>query len=614
MPLKKLQLKPGVNREGTSYSTEGGWYECDRVRFRQGSPEQVGGWRPISSFTFLGVCRSLWSWVTLGSVPLTGVGTNLKFYIESGGEYNDITPLRDTTVLTDPFTTEAGSPVVTIADPSPGFINGDFVTFSGATAVGGLTLNGEFQLNKLTEFTYTITAPDNASATTTGGGTVTAEYQINVGPESSVAVTGWSANAWGLGEWGVGLEGAEGLRLWSQSNFGEDLVFAANKSPVFYWDSSSTLSARAVPLSARPGANEVPLLVNSLLISDTSRFIFCFGTNEVFSTDFDPMLIRWSDQENAAEWQPTPTNQAGSLRLSRGSRIVAAIQSRQEVLVWTDSALYSLQYVGAPAVWSATLVGENISIASQNSVAYSNGAVYWMGREKFYMYSGRTQPLVCDVRRFVFDGLCRDNYPQVFAGTNERFHEIWWFYCSNGGSVADRYVVYNYMEGVWYYGTMERTAWAESGLRSYPIAATYAKTIVNHEIGVDDDVDGDPLPMNSYIHSSEFDIDDGHQFSFIWRILPDVNFIGSTAELPALTMSLFPMANSGSGYNDPLSEGGTNAGRVTRSAVLPIEQYTGQLNTRVRGRKISMRIESADLGVTWQLGSPAIDIRPDGRR
>ena len=615
MALKKLQLKPGLNRERTRYTNEGGWYDCDKVRFRQGYPEQIGGWEPISSKTFLGVCRSLWSWVTLGSIELTGVGTNLKFYIESGGDYNDITPLRDTVALTDPFDTTLGSATVTVTDAAGGYVEGDFVTFSGAAAVGGLTLNGEFQILTATTTTYTIEASIVATSTATGGGAgVSAAYQIKVGPESTIPIVGWGASAWGDGAWGEGLVGDEALRLWSQGNFGEDLIFGPKGYPIYYWDATSELTSRAVALSSLAGANEVPLSQNLILISDINRFVFVFGTNEVFDTAFDPMVIRWSDQENAVEWEPLATNQAGSLRLSRGSEIVAAIQSRQEILVWTDSALYSLQFVGSPAVWSTTLVGENISIVSQNAVGYSNGTVFWMGRDKFYTYNGRTQPLVCDIRKFVFDNLNKSSYSQVFAGTNERFHEVWWFYTTGDSSMSDRYVVYNHVEGVWYYGTMSRSAWSDSGLRNYPISASSANTLVNHEIGTDDNVDGVAVPMRSYIQSSEFDIDDGNSFSFIWRVLPDVAFDGSTAEAPSLLMSLFPMANPGAGYNDPLSVGGVNTRSVVRSATLPIQQFTGQINTRVRGRQMSFRVESSDLGVMWQLGSPSIDIRPDGRR
>lgn len=614
MALKKLLLKAGVNRENTRYTNEGGWFESDKVRFRQGTPEKIGGWERISASTFLGICRSLWAWVTLGSIRFIAVGTNLKFYLEEGGSYNDITPLRATESLTDPFETTSGSPIVEVTDAAGGYIDGDFVTFSGASAVGGLTIDGEYQISYTSGSTYTIDAGTNATSSATGGGSVTAAYQINVGPAFSVPLTGWGAGAWGAGTWGVGTTSAEPLRLWSQSNFGEDLVFGPRGGAIYYWDATSGATTRGVLLSSLGGASGVPTVQNYILISDISRFVFCFGSNDIGTATQDPMLIRWSDQEDATNWTPAATNQAGSLRLSRGTEIVTAAQSRQEVLVWTNSAMYSLQYVGAPAVWTAQLVGENTSIASQNAVAYANGVAYWMGIDKFYKYDGRTQALPCDLRKFVFNDFNDLQYNQVFAGTNEAFHEVWWFYCSANSSTVDRYVVYNYVQNIWYYGTMARTAWLDSGLRNYPLAATYSNNLVNHEFGVDDNETGTPVAINAYISSAEFDLDDGHKFAFIWRVLPDITFDGSTAGSPQATMTLLPLKSSGSGYNDPASEGGTNSSTVTRTAVLPVEQYTGQIYTRVRGRQLAMKIESDALGVHWQLGAPRIDMRPDGRR
>jgi len=614
MALKKLLLKAGVNRENTRYTNEGGWFESDKVRFRQGTPEKIGGWERISASTFLGICRSLWAWVTLGSIRFIAVGTNLKFYLEEGGSYNDITPLRATESLTDPFETTSGSPIVEVTDAAGGYIDGDFVTFSGASAVGGLTIDGEYQISYTSGSTYTIDAGTNATSSATGGGSVTAAYQINVGPAFSIPLTGWGAGAWGAGTWGVGTTSAEPLRLWSQSNFGEDLVFGPRGGAIYYWDATSGATTRGVLLSSLGGASGVPTVQNYILISDISRFVFCFGSNDIGTATQDPMLIRWSDQEDATNWTPAATNQAGSLRLSRGTEIVTAAQSRQEVLVWTNSAMYSLQYVGAPAVWTAQLVGENTSIASQNAVAYANGVAYWMGIDKFYKYDGRTQALPCDLRKFVFNDFNDLQYNQVFAGTNEAFHEVWWFYCSANSSTVDRYVVYNYVQNIWYYGTMARTAWLDSGLRNYPLAATYSNNLVNHEFGVDDNETGTPAAINAYISSAEFDLDDGHKFAFIWRVLPDITFEGSTAGSPQATMTLLPLKSSGSGYNDPASEGGTNSSTVTRTAVLPVEQYTGQIYTRVRGRQLAMKIESDALGVHWQLGAPRIDMRPDGRR
>jgi len=356
------------------------------------------------------------------------------------------------------------------------------------------------------------------------------------------------------------------------------------------------------------------------LVSDISRFVFAFGCNDYGSATVDPMLIRWSDQEDPYNWTPASTNQAGFLRLSRGSEIVTATQSRQEVLVWTDAALYSLQYVGAPIVWGAQIVGENISIVGQNAVAYATGVAYWMGKDKFYKYDGRTQTLNCDLRRYVSSDINTSQYAQVCAGTNEGFNEIWWFYCSANSLDIDKYVVYNYAENIWHYGNMARTAWLDSGLRDHPLAATYYNNLVNHEQGLDDNATGTTLPIEAYIISAQFDLDDGHNFMFVWRVLPDMTFEGSTAASPSATMYLLPLKNSGSGYTvDPATDANHSVANesfatITRIATLPVEQYTGQIFTRVRGRQMSIKVESTELGVNWQLGSPRIDMRSDGRR
>jgi len=619
MPLQKIVFKPGVNRENTRYTTEGGWYDCDKIRFRQGTPEKIGGWARISAATFLGVCRSLWNWVTLGSQNLLGVGTNLKFYIENGGFYNDITPLRKTaaTLGNNPFSTQINSTTVTVTDATGGYANGAYVTFSGATAVGGLTLNGEYQLSTIgtSATTYTITAASQASSTAVGGGaSVLAAYQVNPGPAYALPLVGWGAGAWGSGAWGIGSTSTDALRIWNQNNFGQDLIFGPRGGGLYYWDAASGLTTRGVLLSSLPGASGVPLYQNYMLISDASRFVLAFGTNELGDTILDPMLIRWSDQEDAVQWTPSITNQAGSIRLSHGSRIVTAMQSRQEIVVWTDASVYSLQYLGPPYVWSSQLLADNISIVGPNATALASGVVYWMGVDKFYKYDGRTQTLRCDLREYIFSDINQAQYEQVFASTNEGFNEVWWFYCSANSNAIDKYVVYNYQEDVWYYGTMARTAWLDSGLRNYPIAATYNYNIVNHEQGVDDNITGTELPIEAYITSSEFDIGDGHNFGFVWRILPDLTFRGSTTTNPQATMYLMPLQNSGSGYNDPASVGGSDNGVVTRTAVIPVEQFTGQINTRVRGRQMAFKIDSDALGVTWQLGAPRMDIRPDGRR
>lgn len=700
--LKKLQIRPGVNRENTRYHNENGWYECDKIRFRQGTPEKIGGWQPFQSpiQTFLGVCRALWNWVTLGGLNLIAVGTNLKYYISQGGAYNDITPIRSAVTLTNPFTTTSGSQTVTVTDANGGYQSDDFVSFYPAVTVNGVTISGQYQLTVVSATTYTIDVGTNASSSGAGvGGTVYAVYQINTGPSYVQPLVGWGAGAWGAGAWGIGQTSSDPIRLWSQSNFGEDLIFGPRGGGIYYWDAtigslplpcsitiaspgvvsvssvnipdgtpirivttgalptgltvgtqyyvvnastttfelaataggtpivtsgsqsgSHTILANAPLLSAWGGATDVPVKQNFILVSDINRFVFTLGCSEYSTNVFDPMLIRWSDQEDPYNWTPAATNQAGFLRLSRGSEIVTGTQSRQEILVWTDAALYSLQYLGAPIVWGAQLVGENISIASENAVAYANGVSYWMGKDKFYKYDGRVQPLRCDLRRYIFEDLNQSQYAQIFSGTNEGFYEIWWFYCSAGSELIDKYVIYNYMEDIWYYGTMARTAWLDSGLREYPLASTYSNTLVNHEDGINDNEAGTESAITSYITSAEFDLDDGHKFMFVWRMLPDITFSGSTADSPKVTMYLLPLKNSGSGYSvnpgvdDNHSEGYFSYANVTRTAVVPVEEFTGQVYTRVRARQLAMKVESNDLDVTWQLGSPRLDMRPDGRR
>ena len=627
MPLKKILVRPGVARENTRYLSENvgptgvngsyaaGWYDCDKIRFRSGSAEKLGGWEPFSTSYYLGICRSLNNWVTLGGNELIGVGTNLKFYVNQGGSYYDITPLRDTETLTNPFETTSGSPIVVVTDAAGGYTDGDFVTFSGATVVGGLDLNGEYQISANTAGEYSITAASNASSTAVGGGTVTAAYQVNIGPAVVAPLTGWGAGAWGTGAWGIGSSSADSLRIWSQSNFGEDLVFAPRGGGLYYWDASAGVASnRGVNVTTLAGASDVPTKVNITYVSDISRFVFCFGCTDLSSVVLDPMLIRWSDQESVVDWTPSALNQAGSLRLSQGSEIVSVIQSRQELLVWTDAAMYSLQYLGAPEGWGATLVGENISIAGQKSVSLASGITYWMGIDKFYKYDGRTQTMRCDLRQYIFSDINTAQMEQVVCGTNEGFNEVWWFYCSANSVVLDRYVIYNYLEDIWYYGNMSRTAWLDSGLQAGPIAATYVNNLVSHEVGNDDNLNGTPVAMESFITSAEFDLDDGHKFSFVWRMLPDVTFRGSDVQNPSIVMSLLPLKNSGSGYTTPASVGLTNSASVTRTVDLPVEQFTGQVYTRIRARQMAMKITSTGLGVAWQLGAPRIDIRPDGSR
>ena len=698
MPLQKITLKSGVNREGTRYAREGGYYESDNVRFRQGTPEKIGGWIRISANTFLGVCRSLWNWVTFAYQNLIGLGTHLKFYILNGGAYYDITPTQTVHTLTNPFATVNGSTTVTVTDATGGYVNNDFVTYTGATAVGGLTIAGEYQITLVTSSTYTITAASAATSTASGGGTVYAVYQINTGPAFAVPQVGWGAGAWSSGVWGTSATSTEAMRIWNQFNFGEDLIYGPRGGPLYYWDatigyqaatitmtianpcvvtstlvipdltaivletsgalptgllvgttyytrfvSSTTfnlsltpvgaliittgsqsgthqISQRGVLVSQLNGASSVPLSQIFFLVSDASRFVLCFGTNDIGATVVNPLLIRWSDQESVVEWSPSITNQSGSITLSHGSTIVTAIQSKQEIVVFTDAALYSIQYLGPPYVWGSQLLADNTSLAGPNAVALAAGIIYWMGIDKFYKYDGRLQTLNCDLLRYVYNDIDRSQFDQVYAATNEGFNEVWWFYPSNGSTTNDSYVVFNYVENVWYYGTMARTAWLDSGLQDYPVAATYSNNLVQHELGVDDGTAATAVPITAFITSSQFDIGDGHNFAFVWRMLPDLTFNGSTdGTTPSLTMQLLPLQNSGSGFNNPKSVGGDSSsaeGVVTATQTYPIDldTYNGQLNIRVRARQMAMKISSNTLGTQWQLGAPRIDIRPDGRR
>jgi len=707
VPLQKVIFKPGVNRENTRYTTEGGWYECDKVRFRQGNPEKIGGWTPFSGTTFEGVCRSLWNWVNLAAENLVGVGTNLKFYILKGGSYNDITPIRSTVTLTNPFVATLNSSTITVTDNDHGAVDDDYVIFSGAGIVGlggnitSAVLTGTFQLTYIDANSYSITVSATANATdvagSPGGGTVVTQYETNTGPSYQVPLVGWGAGPWGGGTWGNGQETSSSLQLWNQRNFGEDLIYGPRGQGVYYWNASvgyapiqititiaapgvitlpsgflfpdgtaitftstgalptglavgtvyfvvnstgvtfnvatyidgpaitftgaqsgtQRISARGVNISAA-GDADAPLFQNFIEVSDVSRFVLVFGTNDYGQTYLDPMLIRWSDQESPYTWTPAATNQAGSLRLSQGSEIITTLQMRQEIVVFTDSSIYSLQYVGAPFVWTAQILGSNVSIIGPNAACIASGRTYWMGVDKFYVYDGRVQTLNCDLRRYIFSDFNNLQTQQVYAGTNEGFNEVWWFYCSNESNVIDRYVIYNYLENVWYYGTMGRTAWLDSGLLPHPIAATYSQELVQHEDGVDSYDLGNVSAINAYVSSSEFDIGDGHNFGYIWRVLPDLTFTGSNPvagqagsgiPTPAVTMTLYPLQNSGSGTGSSASAGVTKG-----SNYVITEEFTGQVYTRVRGRQLIFKIESTNLGTTWQLGAPRIDIRPDGRR
>jgi len=620
--LKKIKFAPGVNRENTRYAAEGTWYETNKVRFRLGLPQKIGGWQRLSANTFLGICRAMTNWATLAGQNLVSVGTNLKYYIERGGSYFDVTPIRLTTAAGDvTFAATNGSAVLTVTDIDHGAQQGDYVTFSGAVSLGGnitaAVLNQEYSIASIIDddnYTIVATATANSSDSGDGGAAVVAAYQIPVGNELEVPFTGWGAGRWGFGTWGFGGTTIAPMRLWSQNNFGEDLFFTYRGGKPFYWDASGGVTTRAVYVSSLGGASDVPTVANIAFVSDIFRFAFCFGANEIGSAVIDPMLIRWSDQEDVANWTPSTTNQAGSLRVSKGTQIITVKQARQEVLVFTDSAVYGLQYLGAPEVWGAQLLGDNITVISPNAVTYANNVAYWMGKDKFYYYDGTVKTLTCTVRSYVFDDINKQQFNQVVCGTNEQFDEIWWFYPSAGSNENDRYVIYNYVENAWYYGTLSRSAWLDSDLRDYPIAATYSNNLVYHENGVDSNESGTPTAITATIVSAEFDVDDGDRFMLINRVLPDITFQGSTADAPSVSMTLLPLENSGSGYYNPASVGGNSANTISRITTVPIEEFTGQVYVRIRGRQMAFKIESTALGVTWKLGAPRFDMIPAGRR
>ena len=954
--LQKLQFRPGLNREGTDYSNEGGWYDGNKIRFRSGYPEKIGGWSRYSNNTFTGICRSLWNWTDLSNNNYLGVGTSVKYYIENGGTFNDITPIVKSNTLTNPFTTVSGSATVTVTDGTYNPSIGDYVVFSGAVVVNGITISGEYVVTAVpSSITYQVVAANVASGSGSGGGTVVTQYEYPVGLDVYLQNNGWGAGPWsptvtvsatnpfattngsgtvsvtqtahgmytgnyvafrnasavgGLSAailnatffitvvdantytiktngntgsvtatsgatgggtvtiypanngtlpsaqtltgpfttvsgsnivtvtvpsggtipakyssvvftgasavggitvngiyvvqsvstsssvnsytiiassnassaatgggtvsayylsvrgWGSAFTSGIGqqLRLWSNDNFGQDLVIAPRGGGIYYWQDSNGVSTRAqslqslanaatlytttatfssgvttitlanvdglvdgcyisgtgipagtvvsgtyiqgstsVPISSTTtlassgtytvtySGQYVPNTTNQIISSAIQRFVIAFGANSYIPggpvSTFNPMLVRWSDQSNPYQWVPSVTNQAGEFALTNGSYIVEARTTRQEILIWTDSALYSMQYLGAPYVWGFNILMDNITIIAPNSAITINNVTYWMGKEKFYMYSGRVETLPCSLRQYIFDDINQDQAYQVFAGANEGYNEVWWFYCSNGSNAVDKYVIYNYLDRVWYYGSMSRTAWLDSGLRPYPMAANYipastftgsitgttltvtnvssgtlsigavitgtgvssGTTIVNyisgssgvgtylvnnsqstssttmvisgnigrilyHESNVDNVEGLTPIPIDAYVQSSDFDIGDGHNFGFVWRILPDVNFNGSNVDAPSVTMTIKPRQNSGSAYGQADNPAVQSYDSYSVRHTYNIQQFDGQVYTRLRGRQMAFRIESSNLGVAWQLGTPRIDIRPDGRR
>jgi hypothetical protein len=854
MPLQKLIFKPGINKEGTNYTNEGGWFDCDKVRFRSGNAEKIGGWTRLSNNTFVGICRALWNWGTLAGANLLGVGTSKKYYVENGGTYNDVTPLllntsgsTTTTLGATPLATTAGSSIVTVADGVSGISPsvGDYVIITSTATVGGLSVNGQYEITTVIDtITYKIDVTLTASTTTTGGGTVTAQYLYPVGNDVYIVSNGWGAGAWsptapvalgispftvnansstvtvtqnsngylttagaftvgkqykivsvgstsftsigasantvgiiftatgvgtgsgtasivwvafsgatdviptpaiygfsgtvgfdtgtygmlgtatgvsvyatslnktfeityvdantytitlpnanagsfstgltyiitsvgttsftaigassntvgvsfvatgpgsgtgtasitslhstvgggttataypeyGIRPWGSAADVGIGsqLRLWTNDNFGQDLIIAPRGGGIYYWSAVTGVSVRAVLLNTLSTSlgyqgQFVPNTTNQIIGSAIQRFVIAMGANPYDPTDaetpFDPLLVRWADQENPYEWVPAVTNQAGEFRLNIGSYIVCARSTRQEILVWTDAAIYSMQYLGPPYVWGFQLLQDNISIMGPNASITVNNITYWMGTDKFYRYTGRVETLPCSLRQYVYQDINQSQNFQVFAGSIEGYNEIWWFYCSANSTTVDRYVIYDYLDDVWSYGTMSRTAWLDSGLRQYPMGADTANyRILYHENGTDDVSGLTAVPIVSYIQSSDFDIGEGHNFGFVWRILPDLTFNGSTSGIPQVNMVVIPRVNSGTSYGNPDPQAVVSAQSYANQRTYAVQQFTGQVYTRIRGRQMAFRIESNELGVAWQIGYPRIDIRPDGRR
>ena len=725
MPLQKLQFRPGVNREGTTLANEGGWFECDKIRFRSGYPEKLGGWvqdtgtaeatlQPPAG-SYWGVCRSMWNWNSLAGNNYLALGTNLKYYIQNGpdGLFYDVTPIRDTNAgVTNAFTTTNASTTVTVNDPGHGAVNNDFVTISAVGgAVNGIpaaSLNKEFQITYLNanQYNITVSAPATSSGT---AGTATLTYQINTGLATYTVATGWGAGAWGgyasgtatttlnedldASETSIDVVSAAGLisagtividtesitysgistntltgcvrgangttaathltgatvtqvtsafsgwgqasstggvgqqlRLWSQSNFGEDLIFNPRGGAMYYWavNANPNIFNRGVAMVAGATVNgatmdtTTPSLVNYVMVSDSSRFVVCFGCNDptgaYATTVLDPLQVRWSQQEEFYTWTPDTTNQAGDFRLSRGSEIVTAQQTRQEILVFTDAAVYSMQYLGPPYVWGFQIMGDNISIAGPNVVSTANNITYWMGTDKFYMYSGRVETLPSTLRQYVYDDINMLQSYQFFSGTNEGYNEVWWFYCSANSTVVDKYVVFNYLERTWYYGTMERTYWLDSPLREEPMAAGYNGQLLYHETGNDDGTTTPPSPIVSYCQSSDFDIGDGHNFGLVSRIIPDVTFDGSDSAVPTVTFTVRPRQNPGANYGTSNSPDVDSTQSYVNQRTYNVQQFTQYVYVRVRGRQMAFRVGSSDLGTAWQLGAPRLDVRPDGRR
>jgi hypothetical protein len=638
MPLTKLQFKPGVNKETTSYANEGGWFDVDKVRFRFGMPEKIGGWVKRSSDSFLGTCRALHPWMTLSLDKFIGVGTSLKYYIDQGGGLVDITPLRRTTSAgSTTFAATNGDATITVTEASHGAVANDFVTFSAAASLGGnitaAVLNQEYQVATIVnDNNYTIEARAvanvgditvngqytptpvlaNSSDTGNGGSSVVANYQVNVGLDTTVFSNGWSAGTWGRQGWGQAADVTvltDTLRIWSHDNFGEDLLLNVRDGGVFYWDASVGLGTRATNLTNLAGATSTPTIVKQIMVSDRDRHIIAFGCDTEANPGVqDPLAIRFSSQESLTQWATTSENTAGELRLGSGSEIITAVETRQQILVFTDESLYSMQFLGPPFTFGISLISENTTIKSPLSSIAVADSVFWMGQNEFFVYDGTVRRLPCTVRGHVFNDFNNSQSEKVVAALNSKHSEIWWFYPSASSQNIDKYVVFNYIENVWYYGILGRTAWIDQGIYDDPIAASSDGYLYEHETGFDDGSTSPSSAINAYIESSQMDLGDGHNFSFISRLIPDITFINSSDPTPSATMTLKTRNFPGGNYLQTVDSS------VEKSTSVPVEQFTTQAHVRLRGRSFALKISSNEKGVAWRLGFPRIEIRQDGRK
>lgn len=640
MPLTKLQFRPGVNRETTSYTNEGGWFNSEKVRFRSGLPEKIGGWVKTSIYSFLGVCRALHTWVTLGGSRLTGVGTSEKYYINDGGQYYDITPLRSTTAAGDvTFAAVNTESTLTVTDASHGAVVNDFVTFSGAATLGGTitagVLNQEYQITEIVDDSnYKIQArvagtsiqditvdgqvsptlvAANGSDTGNGGASVVGKYQINTGLTLAVNGTGWGAGTWGRSTWGssITITSTTELRVYTQDNFGEDLIFNVRDGNIYYWDVSAyTLGTdRAVPLSTLGTDTTTPTVAKQVLVSDRDRHVVVFGCDSETNPGVqDPLLIRFSSQESLTTWAATVENTAGDLRVGVGSEIVCAVETRQQILVFTDVSLHAMQFLGPPFTFGIDQISENTTIAGPLAAKAVDDMVFWMGVEEFYIYTGQVQKLPCTVRSYIFNNFNLEQKELVTASLNSSFGEIWWFYPSSSSTEIDKYVIYNYEEKVWSFGNLVRTFWLDRGVNDFPVAASTDGYLYNQESGLNDGSTSPASPITSFIESSQLSIGEGEDFVFLTRLIPDVTFEASTDAAASLNMTLQTRNYPGGNYVQ------SKASAVTQTATTPVEQFTTETYIRLRGRSFALKVDSNTADIQWRLGSPRVEVRPDGRR